>query len=197
MKRLLVPAIVLVVVALGATLLADAALFPHHTPPDALTPETMLYLDRPYRLESVPPELAGSVAIPVHRHARHPVRLQLERAGTVHLFHVEGAVAWEGWTRASFPVRLPGAKAQLTTAWSRSFPAGTHAVDPAGRGAASPIVVTGAGDVREVESMVSLLRRADFATRGVSRIGPALVAGLGAALLGLALVLLARASRRA
>lgn len=156
----------------GWALAKDRPLLPSHDPAPRLGPDTRIYLDRDYRLETVPDFLESAVVVRTFRHGADPVHLRLEGPAVLWRLATEGEIpdSWGEAVPAGKPVLCRGARGDLTHAYRTILPAGDHEIHPIGpHRIASPLLVVGSSEVREIETPAGLLRRADLATRGFPR----------------------------
>ncbi len=183
----------------GWLIVKDRPLIPAHEPAPALTKDTCVYLDRDYRLESIPKFLEGAVVVRTFRHGADPVHLRLDGPAVLWLLAVDGDLpdAWSDLEPANEAVLCRGAQRDLTRAFHRILPAGDHVVEPLGpKRVASPLILVGSDEIRRIETPAGLLRRAEHATRGYPRRLAVTILGVLAAL-GVALgVAAASRSRR-
>lgn len=113
--------------------------------------KTPLYLDRPYANAQVNAALAGQRVVPLPRHLRFEVVLELSAPArlTRLLGDEHDAAAFAGWQPDSaLRIDVPGRSCTLTRAVSRDFAAGTARLPPGGPVAAAPLLVASAGAVR-------------------------------------------------
>lgn len=156
----------------GWWVLRDIPVLRARDPALPLTARSNLYLDRSYRLDGIPSELAGAVLLPTFRHGREPVHIRLTTTATAYLLAAEGTrpPSWVPWQSCDFEIFSQGAATDLTEAYRRELRPGDHAIDPVGpQNVASPILLVSSGPVYEVETPGGMLRRAEVATRGFPR----------------------------
>lgn len=113
--------------------------------------KTPLYLDRPYANAHANAALAGQRVVPIPRHLRFEVVLELEAPARVTrlLSDENDNRAFEGWTpETALRIEVPGRSSELTRAVVRDFPAGTVRLAPGGPVAAAPILVASEGALR-------------------------------------------------
>ncbi len=176
----------------GWLLVKDRPCLPAHDPAPALTADTAVYLDRNYSIETIPEFLQDAVIVRTFRHGAHPVHLRLDGPAVLWLLAVEGDLpdSWADAEPVSETVLCRGAQRDLTRVYRRILPAGDHVIEPLGpKKVASPLILVGSADIRQVETPAGLLRRAEHATRGYPRRMIATVPGV-LLLLGFALVIL-------
>jgi len=112
---------------------------------------TALYLDRPYANAVSNPALEGQRGVPVPRHLRFEVELELSAPAQVtRLLSDENENAvFVDWERAdALHIAVPGRSCTLTRAVVRSFEPGTARLPAGGPIAAAPILVASEGEVR-------------------------------------------------
>jgi hypothetical protein len=113
--------------------------------------KTPLYLDRPYANAHANAALAGQRVVPVPRHLRFEVVLELSAPARVTrlLSDENDRAPFAGWVpEEALRIEVPGRSSTLTRAVSRDFRPGTARLAPGGPIAASPILVASAGEVR-------------------------------------------------
>jgi hypothetical protein len=114
---------------------------------DGVTP---LYLDRPYANAVSNPALAAQRVVPVPRHLRFEVELELSAPAQVTrlLSDENDNAAFAAWERDdALRVAVPGRSCTLTRAVVRSFGPGTVRLPPGGPVAAAPILVASEGEI--------------------------------------------------
>ncbi len=183
----------------GWLLVKDIPCLPARDPAPALFADTCVYLDRDYRLESLPEFLAEAVIVRTYRHGAEPVHLRLEGPAVLWLLAVEGDLpeTWADVEPVSETVLCRGAQRDLTRVFRRILPAGDHVIHPLGpKKVASPLILVGSADIRRIETPAGLLRRAEHATRGFPRRAVVVIAGVLMLLgVGLGLAFTARGRR--
>ncbi len=111
---------------------------------------TALYADRPYANTASNPELTGQRVIPVPRHLRFDVELDLgSSAQVLRLLSDENDNSvFADWERAdALRIAVPGRSCALTRAVARSFGPGTARLPAGGPLAAAPILVASEGEI--------------------------------------------------
>ena len=111
---------------------------------------TALYLDRPYANAASNPALAGQRVVPLPRHLRFEVELELSAPAQVtRLLSDENEnSAFADWEPAdALRIAVPGRSCTLTRAVTRSFGPGTARLPAGGPAAATPILIASAGAI--------------------------------------------------
>jgi hypothetical protein len=112
---------------------------------------TSLFLDRPYVNRAPAAALGGLRVVPIPRHLRFAVALELEAPARVwRLVCDRNEEAFlSGWEPVpDLALRVEGRSCVFTRAVARSLPAGVHRLAPGGPVSAAPILVETRGAVR-------------------------------------------------
>jgi hypothetical protein len=110
-----------------------------------------VYIGRAYRNDPPEPALAGYRVVPVPRHLRYDVVLELSQPGRVLrlLSEKNDNAVFDGWERMdALRVNVFGRTCVLTRAVGKDFAPGVHHLAPGGPVAAAPVLVASAGEVR-------------------------------------------------
>ena len=160
---------------------------------------TALYLDRPYANSVSNPALVGQRVVPVPRHLRFEVELELSAPARVTrlLSDANDNGAFAAWEPAeALRIDVPGRSCTLSRAVSRSFEAGRVRLAPGGPKAAAPILIASTGGVRarttQEWNKLTPARGLGFVTSNKRKLGGLLLAYAG---WGLALRRLRRPAR--